>query len=171
MKVDNTSLDGVKLITPDTMFEDYRGTYTEIYNRVDYQYNPNLPNIGFVSDDVSVSRMGVLRGIHGDDKTWKLVSCLYGVFYLVVLNYDEESKQYGEWEGFTLSDRNRRQVLIPPRFGNGHLVMTDVAVFHYKQSKHYDRESQFTVKWDDDRFNIFWPMIPNILSSRDSPVW
>lgn len=167
MKVENTSLEGVKILTPPTLFEDFRGTYTEIYNQD--KYLPHCPN--FVQDDVSVSRRGVLRGIHGDYKTSKLVSCLYGAFYLVVIDYRLDGSQYGNWESFTITDKNRLQVYIPPGFGNGHLVLSDVAVFHYKQTQYYNRDTQFTIKWNDERFNIFWPMKPTILSERDSHDW
>ena len=93
----------------------------------------------FIQDDISTSYSNVLRGIHGDSKTWKLVSCLKGSFYLVVVNNYSSSVEFGKWEGFTLSDVNRRQILIPPKFGNGHLVLSDSAIFHYKQTTDYDR--------------------------------
>jgi dTDP-4-dehydrorhamnose 3,5-epimerase len=109
----------------------------------------------------------VLRGIHGDGVTWKLISCLHGKFYLVVLNFDRESRQFGQWEGFVLSDRNRLQVLVPPKFGNGHLVLSEAAIFHYKQSAYYNREGQFTCRWDDPRFNIWWPTKQPLISQRD----
>jgi len=46
---------------------------------------------------------------------------------------------------------NRLQVLVPPKFGNGHLVLSDVAVFHYKQSSYYNRAGQFTILWNDPK--------------------
>ena len=52
---------------------------------------------------------------------------------MVVVNNDPSSSQYRQWEAFTLSDTNRLQVLVPPNFGNGHLVMSERAIFHYKQ--------------------------------------
>lgn len=165
MKVENTKLKGVLLITPPTIFEDFRGTYVEIYNEALYK------DLGvrdaFVQDDISVSRKDVLRGIHGDDETWKLISCLQGAFFFVVVNNDPESEQYREHVTVTLSDRNRIQVLVPPKFGNGHLVLTDQAIFHYKQTTQYSREKQFTLKWDDEAFGIAWPITQPILSQRD----
>ncbi len=165
MKVEKTELDGVLLITPPTIFEDFRGEYVEIYNRD--LYREAGITVDFLQDDISVSSRHVLRGIHGDAKTWKLVSCLFGKFYLVVVNWDPDSPQYGRWASFTLSDKNRRQVLIPPKFGNGHLVVSDMAMFHYKQNTHYDRSGQFTLLWDDPRLNIYWPIKTPILSARD----
>lgn len=165
MDVQKTKLEGVLLITPPTIFKDFRGTYVELYN--EEIYNKAGVSAKFVQDDISVSSRHVLRGIHGDAKTWKLVSCLFGEFYLIVINCDKTSKQYRQWESFTLSDENRLQVLIPPKFGNGHLVLSEFAVFHYKQSTYYDRAGQFTIHWDDSSLGLSWPVKNPILSERD----
>lgn len=165
LQVATTELDGVKLITPPTNFEDFRGEYVEIYNEEIYK------NAGiyeeFMQDDISVSSRNVLRGIHGDQKTSKLVSCLYGKFYLVVINNIINSPQYRCWTAFTLSDKNRRQVLIPPGFGNGHVVLSETAMFHYKQTTSYDRAGQFTLLWNDPALGIWWPIKNPIISRRD----
>ncbi len=165
MKIEQTELDGVLKITPPTIFEDFRGTYVEIYNLA--VYKAAGVSCDFIQDDISTSRKNVLRGIHGDSKTWKLVSCLHGAFYLVVVNNDPSSHQYKKWAAFTLSAENRHQVLIPPMFGNGHLVLTETAIFHYKQTTDYDRAGQFTILWDDPSFGIWWPNKSPILSKRD----
>lgn len=165
LKVEDTPLAGVKLITPPTVFEDFRGSYVEIYNHE--LYHAAGITQPFIQDDISTSTRHVLRGLHGDARTWKLVSCLYGKFYLVVLDLDEASPTHGQWTSFTLSDTNRKQVLIPPHHGNGHLVMSETAIFHYKQTTDYDRAGQFTVMWDDPRYRMFWPVKDPILSVRD----
>ena len=166
LEVSTTKLDGVLLIKPPTVFEDFRGTYVETYNKE--LYNEAGIDIDFIQDDISVSSKHVLRGLHGDDITWKLVSCLYGEFYLVAINWDEESPQFKQWESFTLSDKNRLQVLIPAKFGNGHIVLSETAIFHYKQNTYYDRSRQFTILWNDPELNIQWPIENPILSERDS---
>jgi len=166
LNLTKTALDGVLLLEPTTNFEDYRGSYVEIYNERHY-HEAGLTQ-HFIQDDISVSSRRVLRGIHGDDRTWKLVSCLHGSFYLVVVNNDPSSAEYRKWTAFTLSSTNKKQVLIPPRFGNGHLVMSDQAIFHYKQTTEYSRESQFTICWDDPGLKIWWPVKDPILSIRDS---
>ena len=165
MRVEATALDGVLLITPPTIFSDHRGTYVETYNR--QLYRDAGIDQDFIQDDISISNRHVLRGIHGDPHTWKLVSCLQGSFYLAVVNFDETSKQYRQWTSFTLSEENRLQVLIPANFGNGHVVLTDRAIFHYKQTSQYDRASQFTIRWNDPSFGIEWPVDEPILSERD----
>lgn len=165
VEVRRTALDGVLVLRPPTVFEDFRGTYVETWNRE--LYAAAGVDVDFVQDDISVSTRGVLRGIHGDQGTWKLVSCLVGSFYLVVVNWDPASPQHGRWESFTLSEQNRLQVLVPPKFGNGHLVLSDRAMFHYKQSSYYDRAGQFTLVWNDPRLGIWWPMRDPIVSRRD----
>ena len=165
LQIANCSLDDVLVIDPPTNFKDFRGEYVEIYNQ--HIYNQAGINQQFIQDDISISKRHVLRGIHGDYKTWKLVSCLHGEFYLVVVNWNKESKQYKKWEAFTLSDKNRKQVLIPSGFGNGHVVLSETAMFHYKQTTLYDRDSQFTLMWNDPALDIKWPIKNPILSSRD----
>lgn len=166
MEVKKTKLDGVLLIKPPTIFQDFRGCYVETYN--EKLYNEAGIEVKFVQDDISVSTRNVLRGLHGDQETWKLISCLHGEFYLAVVNYDRNSLQYLQWAVFTLSDQNRLQVLVPPRFGNGHLVLSDLAVFHYKQSSYYNRAGQFTLAWNDPKLAIPWPVKKPVLSERDA---
>ncbi|HHT9145698.1 MAG TPA: dTDP-4-dehydrorhamnose 3,5-epimerase [Candidatus Wunengus sp. YC61] len=164
MQINKTKLEGVLLVKLD-FFEDFRGEYIETYN--EKLYRENGIDIRFVQDDISVSTKNVLRGIHGDTETWKLISCLYGKFYLVVVNCNTASENFGKWQAFVLSDRNRYQVLVPPKYGNGHLVLSDQAIFHYKQSTYYNPSTQFTFKWNDPKLNIWWPVKNPILSQRD----
>lgn len=164
-KVSKTELEGVYIIDPPTNFTDFRGSYVELYNERLYKQNGILND--FIQDDISISRKNVLRGIHGDKSTFKLVSCLYGEFYLVVVNNNPNSLQYKKWQSFNLSEVNKKQILIPPMYGNGHLVLSDTSIFHYKQTTEYNRDSQFTIKWDDPNYNIKWPINNPILSNRD----
>ncbi|MEW5911536.1 MAG: dTDP-4-dehydrorhamnose 3,5-epimerase family protein [Thermodesulfobacteriota bacterium] len=164
IKVSETKLKGVRSIAVDC-FEDHRGVYVETYNEQEYR-NAGI-DVDFIQDDISVSSKHVLRGLHGDQSTWKLISCLLGKFYLVVLNMDKESDQYGQWDSFVLSDRDYTQVLVPPKFANGHLVLSEKAIFHYKQSSYYHPEDQFTIKWNDPEYKIWWPIDKPILSQRD----
>lgn len=168
MDVRRTKLKGVLVITPPTIFRDFRGSYIEIYN--EQVYRAAGIRLKFIQDDISVSHRNVLRGIHGDHRTWKLVSCLHGKFYLVVVNCDPRSRSFGKWQSFVLSDKNRLQVLIPPSYGNAHLVQSELAIFHYKQTTCYDRASQFTYLWNDPKFNISWPARNPVLSKRDRGV-
>jgi len=165
LEVKKCKLEGVLLIKPNTIFEDFRGSYVELYNQ--RLLEEAGISVKFVQDDISTSSRHVLRGIHGDQETWKLVSTLWGRLYYVVVNWNDKSPQYGQWEAFTISDQNRLQVLVPPKFGNGYLVMSDHAIFHYKQSTYYNRKGQFTLLWNDPRLNIWWPVKNPIVTMRD----
>ena len=150
-------------------FRDHRGIFKVLYRKEEYK-KAGIP-VEFVQENSSSSYKNVLRGLHGDSKTWKLVSCTHGSIYLVVLNYNSISPSFGKWKHFILSELDRFQILIPPMYAIGHLVLSNEATFHYKESEYYtDGKNQFTVKWNDPRFNISWPITNPILSSRDSLV-
>ena len=85
----------------------------------------------------------------------------------MVLNYNRLSNQYLKTVKFKLSDRKYEQILIPPKFGNAHLVKSKKAIFHYKQSTYYNRTGQFTIKWNDPRLKVKWSIKKPILSERD----
>ena len=164
-------LEEVVIIQPD-VFYDYRGEYIETWNVDNYSIFDHLVNdnkpIIFKQDDISTSVKHTLRGLHGDNKTWKLVSCVYGSLLQVVVDMRESSDTYLEYDMFSINDKNRSQILIPPGFANGHLVMSDFGIFSYKQSTLYGGASkQFTVKWNDPKLNIPWPIDNPLLSSRD----
>jgi dTDP-4-dehydrorhamnose 3,5-epimerase len=164
LRVQKTKLDGVLLIEPPTIFEDFRGSYVELYNEP--VYRAAGIEWSFIQDDISASRCHVLRGITAmnEPPSWSPVSTAPSI---VVVNNVAGSPQYRQWEAFTLTEHNRHQVLIPPGFGNGHLVMSEMAIFHYKQSTIYDRASQFTLAWNDPQLGIWWPIDNPILSKRD----
>ena len=152
----------VKVIEPD-VFTDYRGDLWTLWKAGEY-------GVDFNHDKVSTSRKNVLRGIHGDFKSTKLVTCLQGELYFVVVDNRKESPTYLQWDHIILDDKKRKMVLLPPGFGNAFLVLSDQAVFHYKWSyegEYPDVADQFTLKWNDDRLNINWAIENPILQPRD----
>lgn len=167
-EIRNSKLKGVKIIELDK-FQDFRGTYQETYNLEEYiSFGIDTK---FVQDDISISNYKVLRGLHGDNRTWKLVSCLQGEFFLAIVNFDDKSDQFCEYDSFYLKENDSKQILIPPLFANGHLVLSSKAIFHYKQSTYYEgMGKQFTIKWNDPKININWPINDPILSNRDKNV-
>lgn len=165
MNVKKTSLPGVLLIT-NPVHRDFRGTYRTLYDP-EYEEHEAFSFIRFVEDDASTSTRHVLRGIHSDSRAAKLIACLHGRIYVVIVNCDKESPLFGKWVSFTLEGGDGQQVLAMPKHGVAHLVMSDEAVFHYKQSHRYDPARQETFRFDDERFNISWPVEHPILSPRD----
>jgi dTDP-4-dehydrorhamnose 3,5-epimerase len=142
--VQATSLAGVLRIVPD-VFEDHRGEYIELFDSE--AYLEATGGIEFVQDDVSVSYRGVLRGIHGDSSTTKLVMVLAGEGYAIIADNRPESPTYKQWEGFELNRKNRAQLLLPPGIGNSVVSLSDELVYYYKQDTHWVPGQQFTIRW------------------------
>ncbi len=151
----------IQIKTPD-VFTDYRGDLWTLWKEEKENW--------FNHDKVSTSRKNVIRGIHGDFKSTKLVTCLYGELYFVVVDNRKNSPTYMQWDWIILNDKTRKQVLLPPGIGNGFCVLSHKSVFHYKWSyngKYPDVEDQFTIKWNDKKLKINWPLNNPILSKRD----
>ena len=158
----------VKKITPSS-FDDHRGSL----------WTSATPNLGrtllpagltFNHDKFARTYANVLRGIHGDQKSYKLVSCLAGKVFQVVVDAREESPTFLHWRSFVLGGECNQMILIPPRFGNAFLALDEDVVYHYKLAytgEYSDADSQFTIAWDDPRLNIPWPNMSPILSMRD----
>ena len=130
-----------------------------------------LGKLNWRLDKFSHSNQNVLRGLHGDFETWKLVQCVQGKFYLIVADNRPKSSTYKKWQWFILSSENRKQVLIPPGCGNGHFVLSKNCTFHYKlafDNQYNDVENQFVIKWNDKSWNFDWPHDKPILYGRDN---
>tara|TARA_B100000575_G_C22999524_1_gene576005 strand:+ start:70 stop:579 length:510 start_codon:yes stop_codon:yes gene_type:complete len=128
--------------------------------------------IKFNHDKVSVSKKDVLRGIHGDFKSHKYITVLYGEIFFAIVDCRnlENNNNSIESETFILSGDKPRSILLPPGFGNAFFVLSDKVVFHYKWSykgSYPDVRDQFTIKWNDPRLNITWPHSNPILQERD----
>ena len=160
---------GVKIIRP-SVSEDTRGTVWTSY--LESNLDKLLPdNLSFKHDKFSESKGNVLRGIHGDAKTWKLVTSVFGEIYQVAVDCRKDSKTYGNWESFIINKKCQNLILIPPGVGNAYYVKTEFAVYHYKLAyldEYNDAEDQFTFPWNDNKFNVDWPCKDPILSERDS---
>lgn len=167
MEILKTKLDRLIAIKTDQTYFDNRGTIDEFYR--DEWLEWLGINIKFVQDTYNVSVKGSLRGIHGDQITYKYTSCLLGSVYSVIVNFDKEYKQYLQWESFILSRDSRVHLLVPPKFGNSYLVLSETAVYHYKVSQYYsDPQNQFTINPFDTKLNIPWPVSNPIVSNRDA---
>jgi len=176
MNIENDFLISKSTKVPDVIIfkpsvnTDLRGSiYTSYHQKTHDSLLPD--NLSFVHDKFSISKKNVLRGLHGDTKTWKLISCVHGKILQVIVDYRPKSKYFLHWDKFYLGSDNNNQLLIPPNFVNGFLVLSDEAVFHYKlgyEGKYFDVNDQIVVKWDDERLNIDWPIKNPILQNRDS---
>lgn len=167
MKVTRTKLTGVLVIEPD-VFGDDRGWFLETWASLRY-HEIGVPE-NFVQDNLSMSRQGILRGLHLQHP-WgqgKLVSVAWGEVYDVAVDVRVGSPTFGQWVGTTLSASEHRQVYIPPGFAHGFCVTSEFALFNYKCTEAYHRETELGVAWDDPDLGIAWPITAPQLSSKDS---
>ena len=167
MKVTRTKLPGVLVIEPD-VFGDDRGWFCETWSQLRYA-EIGVPEL-FVQDNVSMSAKGILRGLHLQHP-WgqgKLVSVVQGAVYDVAVDVRVDSPTFGQWIGATLSADDHRQVWIPPGFAHGFCVTSETAVFTYKCTEAYHRETELGIAWNDPDLAIPWPEQNPTLSAKDS---
>ena len=165
---ESSIISGITIING-TKNKDQRGMIYTSYQKS--LFERLLPkNLKFDHDKFSISKKWVLRGLHGDKKTWKLVSCISGEIFQVVVDNRPESKTYLKWQSWYLKQDEPVFILIPPFFANGFCAIKKNSVYHYKlayEGKYNDADKQFVLKWDDPRLNIPWPIEKPILQKRD----
>ena len=161
-RTEASKLPEVKVFTPEP-YTDYRGTMWT-------HWEVSMGTLQSKISKFTRSRKNVLRGLHGDNETWKHITCVFGAFYQVVVDFRKDSPTYLGWDSFVLDDKNMKSVLVPPGFINGHLCLSDECVFHYTQSypnDYIDSQDQISVKWNDPMLKIDWPIDNPILYGRD----
>jgi dTDP-4-dehydrorhamnose 3,5-epimerase len=167
MKVTQTELPGLLLFEPD-VFGDSRGFFMEIWNRD--RYAKAGLEVDFVQDNLSFSGRGTLRGLHfqNPQAQGKFVYVLQGEVYDVAVDLRQSSPTFGRWVAVTLSAENKRQLYVPEGFAHGFCVTSDTALFAYKCTALYNRETEGIVRWNDPELAIPWPVQQPSLSEKDS---
>lgn len=151
---------GLKELKLDT-FSDSRGEIWTLFSA-----NEILPN--FVEEKLSISNFSVLRGLHGDSNTGKLITCIHGEIQLAVADLRRNSTTYGNSIMFRLSEKEPKSIFVPAGCVNGHLCLSEKCLFYYKWTHKYDgSDSQVTVKYNDLKFKFDWKIKDVILSERD----
>lgn len=165
MNVLTTSITGLLLIEP-KVWGDARGFFFESYQH-DRYVAAGIP--GFVQDNFSSSKRGVLRGLHFQNPNGqgKLVQALRGSVYDVALDLRKGSPTFGKWEAFELTEANRRQLYLPPGFAHGFCVTSDDALFHYKCTELYCPKNEHSILWNDPDLCIPWPVVDPEVSIKD----
>ena len=163
-----TEIEGVYVIET-KVFGDERGYFTETYKKTDFDDAGLMYD--FVQDNQSRSKKGVLRGLHFQ-KTHpqaKLVRVLEGEVFDVAVDMRKNSPTFGKWVGVILSDKNKRQFMIPRGFAHGFLVLSEFATFCYKCDEVYHPEDEGGIMWNDPDIGIEWPFTDNVqLSEKDT---
>lgn len=169
MKISKTILNDCLIIEPD-VFKDDRGFFLETFQLKKYKELAGI-NEDFVQDNYSRSRLGVLRGLHfqKNKPQGKLVRCVRGAVFDVVVDLRIESSTFGKWFGAELSENNKKQIWVPPGFAHGFLTLTDVADFEYKCTDYYDSLDERAIIWNDRDLNVSWPITSSPkLSTKDA---
>jgi dTDP-4-dehydrorhamnose 3,5-epimerase len=154
-----TAIPDVLIIQP-KVFGDDRGWFFESFNAKDFSKVIGR-QVNFVQDNHSLSKKGVLRGLHYqmEQTQGKLVRVSRGSVFDVVVDLRQFSTTYGKWVGVELSSENKKQLWIPEGFAHGFLVLSDEAEFLYKTTDYWHAESEQCIIWNDPTLNIQWPKI------------
>lgn len=166
MKIIPTALPEVRLIEPQ-VFGDARGFFMETWQAS--RYDEAGISGPFVQDNLSLSRRGILRGLHLQNPLLqgKLVYVLKGEVFDVAVDVRAGSPTFGRWVGEYLSAENKRQLWVPEGFAHGFCVTSDEALFAYKCTELYSPATELGIRWDDPRIAIDWPIERPTLSDKD----
>lgn len=168
MQINKTEIAGLFVFKP-KKFEDERGYFFESFNLKSYQEAIG-ENIQFVQDNESVSKKGVLRGLHFQQPPMaqgKLVRVVSGAVLDIAVDLRKNSPTYGKWNSVILSEENGMQFWIPEGFAHGFVALEDNTKFLYKCTNYYSPENESTIKWDDPVLAIDWGNESFLVSSKD----
>ncbi len=165
-----TSLPGAVLVKP-AAFADARGFFMETYNEQGFH------EIGiadrFVQDNHSRSTQGVLRGMHFQlppHPVAKLVRCVSGEVFDVIVDMRHSSPTFKKWEGFTLSAENKKMLYVPVGFGHAFYTISTSADFVYKVTDYFSKECDCGFRWNDPEIGIAWPSETPLVSEKDATL-
>ncbi len=122
-------------------------------------FRETIGELAVVQENESVSRKGVLRGLHLQERPYqqaKLVRCVSGKIWDVVVDLRPNSSTYGQHLAFELSGSNHKQLFIPSGFAHGFLTLSDEAILQYKVNNAYNPQSERTIRYDDPTLAIDW---------------
>ncbi len=166
MKFVETPIPGVTVIEP-VVHGDARGFFLETYHAQRYREG-GIPG-PFVQDNHSLSKQGILRGLHSQfpRSQGKLVRAIEGEIFDVAVDARRGSPTYGKHFAVTLSAENFRQLYIPPGLIHGFCVTSEQAQVEYKCTALYQPSDEFSVRWNDPELGIPWPIAEPLLSEKD----
>ena len=141
----------------------------ETYNERDFK------QIGldkrFVQDNQSFTKKrGTIRGLHyqiSPNPQAKLVRCVKGSIYDVIVDIRPKSPTFGKWVSVILNEFNHKQIYVPEGFAHGFQSLTDDVIVVYKTTEFYSKECDRAIRWNDPEIGISWPLDNPILSQKD----
>ena len=169
MKFIKTELEDAFIIEIEKI-NDQRGFFSRSWDANIFKKN-NL-NGKIVQCNISFNKKkGTLRGMHFQKSPYsetKLIRCTKGKIFDVIIDLRSKSKTYKKWVGVELSENNHKMFYVPEGFAHGFQTLEENSEVFYQMSEFYKSEYSTGVKWDDDTFKINWPIIPAIISEKDS---
>lgn len=158
---------------------DERGFFARAF--CDKEFSAQGLNSSFVQVNNSLSAdKGTLRGMHyqlAPKAETKLVRCIRGALWDVILDLRPDSPSFGQHFGAELSAENRRMMYVPKGFAHGFITLQDDTEAFYFVDEPYAPDMERGIRWNDPRFAIDWPAEPAVLSDRDreqrdfDPAW
>lgn len=170
MEVIKTEIEGVYIIEP-KVFGDARGYFFESFS--EREFTEKVGDIHFVQDNESMSKYGVMRGLHFQRPPYaqsKLVRCVKGKVIDVAVDIRKGSPTYGQHIAVLLTEENHRQFFIPKGFAHGFAVLSETAIFQYKCDNFYHPEADGGISILDDTLGIDWGLAIEeaLLSKKDT---
>ena len=168
MRFTETPLLGNYLIDLD-LREDERGFFARYF--CEKEFHEKGLSTQWTQINNSMSReVGTLRGLHFQRPPFseaKLVRCIRGAIWDVVVDLREGSETFGKWYGHTLSDNNRTMMYVPKGCAHGFVSIEAYSEILYLVSDFYNSDSERTLIWDDSDVGIKWPISPKVISEKD----
>ena len=168
MKFLETKLKDVIIIEPE-ISEDERGSFYRIWDKKIFQENGLNDNLVQISISFN-KKKGTLRGMHFQKKPFeeaKIVRCTKGKIFDVVIDLRPESKTFMNWASFELDSNESKILYIPEGFAHGFQTLEDNTELVYQISNWYSPEHASGLRWDDNKFQINWPIQNPIISKKD----
>ena len=166
-KIFKTNLKGLKLFKTNT-FNDKRGYFEEIFNKKEVHKKLNIKFINKLVC-VSFSKKNVIRGFHFQKQNPidQIVYVQKGKILDVVIDIRKNSRTFGQYEKFILSEKNKKILFMPKGFAHGFCALEKENVIIYNLSEYYKKNYDTGFRWDDKRINIKWPIDRPIVSKKD----
>jgi len=163
-----TNLDGAWLIDAEPN-RDARGWFARTFCEREFSAQGLETRFPQHSTSQNVER-GTLRGMHyqrAPHAEVKVVRCLKGAIWDVIIDLNPASPTYRQWQGFELSADNQRQLYIPTGFAHGFQTLQPECQIGYLISAFYAPDAATGVRWDDPAFGIEWPLPVSEMSEKD----
>jgi len=170
MKITETKLKGCLILEPQ-IYEDKRGVFFEVFKKNELESVLGY-NIDFVQENTSISKKGVLRGLHfqrGDSAQAKLVSVQRGEVVDVIVDIRPDSASFGQHIKVNLSEANKKCIFIPKGMAHGFLALSNEVVFNYLCDGYYNPKTESGILYNDSDLAIDWgyPSAELIVSDKD----